>query len=152
MDDDTLSAVSYYLVDKGQHAKRSTSCLRKGVAASAMFEKRLIATEINGPVNGGACKNVPGQCGCEHAEQKLLRHPAVLASTKPLVLLTTYAPCVGCAEAILSSGKFCAWYYYHDAHHHKAALDYLHQRRFRIYKVPRLGCDMCNDVPCSCPM
>lgn len=80
-------------------------CKRKRVFARAMYwyEKQLIpATEpwSNGPVGKLECTNEVGNCGCLHAEPKVLvripRHPSW-----PIVLFTKYSPCTFCANLIV---------------------------------------------------
>jgi deoxycytidylate deaminase len=47
--------------------------------------------------NENECKNIPGQCGCIHAEIALLQ------KINPKILVVTHSPCLQCAKAIIKS-------------------------------------------------
>jgi len=47
--------------------------------------------------NETECKNIPGACGCVHAEIALLK------KINPKIIIVTHSPCVNCAKAIVKS-------------------------------------------------
>lgn len=47
--------------------------------------------------NISECKNIPGQCGCIHAEIALLR------KINPKIIIISHSPCINCAKAIIKS-------------------------------------------------
>jgi deoxycytidylate deaminase len=48
--------------------------------------------------NETKCKNIPGQCGCVHAEI------ALFEKVIPEILIVSHSPCVRCAQAIINHG------------------------------------------------
>lgn len=47
--------------------------------------------------NETECKNIPGACGCIHAEINLLK------KINPFILIVSHSPCLNCAKALLKS-------------------------------------------------
>lgn len=101
-----------YLADPGT----MSGCKRKTVQASVFgLDGELKAQAYNGPAEGHECSNEVGNCGCEHAEPKVL---GMLQADVPLIMAVTYSPCTKCAEAIIahSGVRMVAfkWMTYHD--------------------------------------
>jgi len=46
--------------------------------------------------NESECKNIPGQCGCIHAEEALLKK-----MPNPEVVVVTCSPCLNCAKLLV---------------------------------------------------
>jgi dCMP deaminase len=100
-------------------AKRST-CLRRGVGAVVVKNKRILSTGYNGTISGlphceekGCLREkmkVPsGQrqeiCRGLHAEQNALLFAAMAgADLQGAVLYSTHQPCLLCAKMIIQSG------------------------------------------------
>jgi dCMP deaminase len=85
---------------------RST-CARARVGAVVTDHEQLqiLGIGYNGAARGlinGCASNLPGMCGCVHAElNALLKAPGALATKW---LFTTHSPCVNCARAIANGG------------------------------------------------
>lgn len=85
-------------------ARRST-CSRLSVGAVVTDEEMLQALGVgyNGSARGlknGCMSDVPGSCGCVHAElNALLKAPGI----QKKMLFTTVAPCIECAKAALNT-------------------------------------------------
>lgn len=92
-----------------------TECKRKGVyAAYVSLTGRLGTYAINGPM-GFPCSNEVGNCGCMHAEIKLLLDCEIKS---PHIFMTEYAPCTNCANALIFRRKnIKAIIYYHKTPH-----------------------------------
>lgn len=101
-----------------QQAKEQQTCLRKAVGCSICAIKapdvvddvgiRRLAFQHNGPArSGNPCTNIVGNCGCSHAEPRVimsvLKMPRLPIREK-LVLFCTYSPCTYCANVIIDSG------------------------------------------------
>jgi len=89
-----------------------TKCKRRFVRATILCPNTngitKIFSEVNGPIyNSFECSNELGSCGCEHAEQKVIRELLMSISTWPpvfqYILLSSYSPCTQCANAIIGS-------------------------------------------------
>ena len=65
------------------------------VTAIGIKDNRVY-TETN--YNKSECKNIPGQCGCVHAEI------ALFEKVIPDVLIVSHSPCVNCANEIIRLG------------------------------------------------
>jgi len=88
-------------------AERSSMCLRRGCAASFIEKGRAGLLELNGPYKTSSCSGVSGQCGCVHAEARLiLRMLRAGYIGAERVLLVTSSPCITCANLILESRLF----------------------------------------------
>ena len=48
--------------------------------------------------NETECRNIPGQCGCKHAEI------ALFEKAIPDVLIVSHSPCMDCAKEIIKHG------------------------------------------------
>jgi len=98
-------------------------CKRKGVGAAILeietYEdfttdaKINLFTAINGPSGPkNECSNVVGACGCSHAEPRVIMkylrltnsHDVFAPEGKKKILLSTYSPCVPCANLAIDSG------------------------------------------------
>ncbi len=97
-------------------AERDLECKRKGVGAEAFSVDyygalHSLSRHRNGPTEGWLCSNEQGNCGCSHAEPKvvldLLRRRRPEQSHFSLsVLGTSYSPCTRCAHVIIESRLF----------------------------------------------
>lgn len=90
-----------------------TDCLRKLVVARAFRVTQsgsllLVGLDVNGPADPCfACSNETGNCGCFHAEQKLVhRLFRVGCPKKYLLLVLPWSPCTTCANHIAACGFF----------------------------------------------
>lgn len=94
-------------------------CLRKGVGCMLAtregdgFTMRFLAQ--NGPVNGAKCSNEVGNCGCMHAEirvvvEMLLQYwgdeTECSINAFNWAMICTYSPCTQCANFIV---EFAPW-------------------------------------------
>lgn len=121
-------------------ADKATACKRKGVMAAfyefydtdADVAVRKVAFAINGPVNGDTkhCTDEVGNCGCGHAEQRLMAK-LMMSNYKQsedsrTVLISTYAPCTNCAHAIINAfGMVTTLAYNHITAHDLRGLEIL---------------------------
>ena len=99
-----------------QVAESVTTCRRRGTMARAVIiNGESLRSTLFVAVNGGReCASIPGECGCTHAEQRLVVQ--ALKSTEKLdprvsAVLTTLEPCEQCANLIVECGLFSsvAW-------------------------------------------
>lgn len=96
-------------------------CKRKHVVCGVFYRnKRVLRTRAiqeNGPPGDQVdlCTGVIGDCGCIHAEQRAARFSA---RGKNLVWITTYSPCLSCANLAIALDSVKEWYWLIDAPHH----------------------------------
>lgn len=101
--------------------KTKSLCKRKTVVCGVFYRKgeELFHREItqNGPYlrRENLCTGEIGDCGCVHAEQR-----AAQFSIKHLhtVWITSYSPCLSCANLALALNTVKEWYWLIDAPHH----------------------------------
>lgn len=109
-----------YFMDFAELARTRTSCLRRGVGAIIVKDKRIMATGYNGAPEGLAhCEEVgclrqkmnipsgqrPELCRGLHAEQNAIIQAAHLGvSIDGGVLYCTTQPCVICSKMIINAG------------------------------------------------
>ena len=108
-------------------AETHTLCKRKGCGCTILeigesAECILHYTAINGPSTNRECTNIIGACGCSHAEPRaIMKYLKGRRFTKKYsgttILLTTYSPCINCANIILDSGVIDFVAYEHLALH-----------------------------------
>jgi len=71
----------------------------------------VLSTGYNGPprpLGNSACRNIPGDCGCSHAEANAI---AMVDGTIPdKIMFVTMAPCEYCANLIVQSNIFKVFY------------------------------------------
>lgn len=104
-------------------AEKHQVCKRKAVGA-AILEINLAAelithfSAINGPSGEkNVCSNVVGACGCSHAEPRVIMDYLKRRKNKYLnyhvktILLSTYSPCVSCANLAIDSKIIDAFAY-----------------------------------------
>lgn len=73
-------------------------CKRMTVNVYGIDAEGALVVERNRPEHG-ECLNIPGKCGCTHAEIMLLR-----IMPNPVMVLISHSPCKACAEALVSAG------------------------------------------------
>ena len=109
----------YFLKIANLVSERST-CLRRGVGAILVKDKKILATGYNGaPVNIAHCDkagcvraklNIPSGerhelCRGLHAEQNALLQAALHGvSVKNAILYSTIQPCLICAKMLINAG------------------------------------------------
>jgi dCMP deaminase len=112
------SRYAKYFIDLVNRTAEMTTCLRRGVGAILVKDKRVIATGFNGAPSGvdhcETCireeQNVPsGQrhelCMGLHAEQNCLLQCAYMGlSSKGATLICTNKPCSICTKMIINAG------------------------------------------------
>jgi deoxycytidylate deaminase len=118
-----------------EFAERNQKCLRKAVGCAAITSQSiegantplLIHQVHNGPSRDGhECTNEVGNCGCSHAEPRLVQ--AALEenySEMPLIILCTYSPCTNCANIVIDSGLFKGIIYSILTEHDKRGAQFL---------------------------
>ena len=82
--------------------KRASS--KRGAIIYEPDFSHIHAIGYNGPPVGEAndsCRDIPGQCGCVHAEANAIAH--LHTEQKNLVMLTHSSPCMLCAGLILNT-------------------------------------------------
>lgn len=81
---------------------RLKRCKRHLVWAIGITKYGRITIARNG--NETECKNIPGNCGCIHAEINLLK------KITPVVVFVSYSPCLNCAKALHKAGVKYVFY------------------------------------------
>ncbi len=56
-------------------------------------------TATNGNLMEEGCRNIPGACGCEHAEINVLKE-----MPNPTSMAVSHSPCLNCAKALVKAG------------------------------------------------
>lgn len=88
-------------VDRGE-AQRRTQCRNRGCACS--LHGPVTGEMLEGTINGSPrCTGVKGQCGCVHAEARMIIW-ALKHGRCNLTMLVTLSPCTHCANLIVESG------------------------------------------------
>jgi len=78
----------------------SKKCKRMTVYAMGMDAEGNIEFARNGNKTVMGCfKDMPGRCGCEHAEALLLRR-----MPHPVSVSVSHSPCLGCARRLVNAG------------------------------------------------
>ncbi len=95
-------------------AEKHQVCKRKATSSMILdinLQDEMIThyMAINGPSGkGNECRNVVGACGCSHAEpraiMKYLKRNRKSRTKGKTILLSTYSPCVNCANITIDSG------------------------------------------------
>lgn len=95
-------------------AEKHQACKRKAVGCVILninLQDELIThyAAINGPSGKeNECSNVVGACGCSHAEpraiMKYLKRSRRSKTKGKTILLSTFSPCVPCANLVIDSG------------------------------------------------
>lgn len=134
-------------------AQKVTRCKRQGVACCVFSAstRQMLAVEFNGPhfafpfeENDGSlpayipCKNIVGNCGCEHAEQKAISYfnNKVDAKFFPLIFATDLNCCLPCAQAMVSCG-FVSSFVYRTLVSRYAGIPYLIEKGIDVYRLPQ---------------
>ena len=73
------------------------NCKRYSVYAVGVAPNGDIVAAKNG--NENECTNIPGNCGCIHAEEMVLRQ-----MPNPQKVIVSCSPCKGCAEKLVNAG------------------------------------------------
>jgi len=104
-----------------EYADIKQICKRKSVGCCAIAfnsngEPFLIGLTVNGPVRDFECSNEVGNCGCSHAEPRLIIYLLQedikkKIENEPIFLMCTYSPCTNCANIIIESGLFLGVFY-----------------------------------------
>lgn len=96
-----------------EYAEQRSMCKRKAVGCGIyrIKSKQLIKVEwtFNHPTPGSECTGEKGNCGCSHSETlaifnvlRSIRY-GIMLRMKPIIMLSTYSPCVRCAHEIVYS-------------------------------------------------
>jgi len=116
MEQRTRDQVTNMMFNLATQGENRTRCTRRGVAALACPSSNdhpiVVALNTVTEVNGSdGCTGMLGDCGCEHAEAKLVVR--LLNSRGPLGLwmFCSLSPCVACAHLIARSGLFTHVYW-----------------------------------------
>lgn len=76
-----------------------TDCKRLHVTAIGTNEEGVSYITTNGNYNPEGCTGEPGNCGCVHAEEELLK-----VMRKPKVVILSHSPCIDCAKKLWEAG------------------------------------------------
>lgn len=123
------SFISIYMQLAESMAQRST-CMRQkvGCVITSTDFRKVLAVGYNGNAAGlpNTCdQNVPGKCGCLHAEDN-----AVINNDSPRhipkIVFITHAPCLMCAKRLINLGAV-EHVYYGKAYRCKTGLEVLAQ-------------------------
>lgn len=73
-------------------------CRRYTVSAMGVDEVGNVVKTINGDENH-FCTGEPGNCGCPHAEENLLK-----IMKNPVTVIVSHSPCINCARLLYEAG------------------------------------------------
>lgn len=124
-------------------ADHVTRCRRRGCGAAAIAEDGTHwGPEYNGPVNDSrTCDNIQGNCGCCHAEQRLLSWMGFGGSMEwtnlqgTWTLISTLSPCTNCANLIVISKQFKEVRYLYKLNHDQRGIDILESAGITVKKI-----------------
>lgn len=106
--------------------EEETNCKRKLVRCWAFtaYEEDGELTKVLKANNGSnyICSNEVGNCGCAHAETRVILGLMKTQVPGPFVLLVNYSPCSNCANLIVDSKLIIAVAYRHVTEHDKRGL------------------------------
>jgi tRNA(Arg) A34 adenosine deaminase TadA len=74
-------------------------CKRMTVHVMGVDKDGRIEYARNGNRDLLGCRNIPGRCGCDHAEYNLLRK-----MPNPVAVTVSHSPCMGCARRLVNAG------------------------------------------------
>lgn len=118
--------------------EQKTTCLRKKVAAGLVVEGKFIIQAING--SGNKCSNEKGNCGCAHAEPKVLlaylKKRLKLHHSYTVQLYSIYSPCSFCADIIIGSDIVSEIYYAILTEHDRRGLRLLKEAGLKCFHLP----------------
>jgi deoxycytidylate deaminase len=131
-----IAEINTMFLEQLEFAERNQVCLRKAVGCSAITAQEveglmtplLIYRVHNGPsVPGNKCTNEVGNCGCSHAEPRMVLEALDqnYAENMPLIMLCTYSPCTNCANIVIDSGLFKGIIYSILTEHDKRGAQFL---------------------------
>lgn len=109
---DRIALVCKFLESYGE----TTRCKRKPVGCGVFTPAcdEIVAMAYNGPPSGMKPRRCKGDdpCGCVHGEIKAMnRMDARRYAPRSLIIYTSAAPCVKCAQAVIDSGAIGIWIY-----------------------------------------
>jgi deoxycytidylate deaminase len=102
------------------------NCKRMDVYAFGIDAEGNVAISRNG--NKGECKNIPGACGCIHAEELLLKKMC-----DPVEVHVTHSPCLNCAKLLVDAGVKKVRYL--EEYRIKDGITYLDLAGVSVYQV-----------------
>lgn len=103
-------------------------------AISDSSHTRILAMGYNGMEAGGQNEcdsNLPGQCGCIHAEQNAL----IKAPPGPKALFVTTSPCLMCSRLMINAGALAV--YYDDLYRDDSGILLLKERGIHVNRLVR---------------
>jgi len=106
--------------------KAKSNCKRMTVHAMGFDYQGNIAYATN--YNETECKNIPGACGCIHAEIALLQ-----IMPRPARVVVSHAPCLDCAKALHKAGVEAV--YYANDYRLRDGLEYLERHVPKVYRI-----------------
>lgn len=93
-----------------------------------------IGTDMRGNIayarnyNTHECLNIPGRCGCIHAEAALLQ-----TMPDPVVVVVSHSPCLNCAKLLHDAGVEAV--YYMNEYRLLDGVEYLRQNGVKVYRI-----------------
>lgn len=140
------------MVDDRREILKKTECLRKEVFCGvyALGEKPMLwSFRTNGPNPGWVCTGETGNCGCSHAEPRVLTELLAMGpeffsamAKQQTLIYTDYSPCQNCVNHFLEAQRYLHidfWVYRHLAGHWQHSLDFLIKSdAVKVYSVGQL--------------
>lgn len=80
--------------------------------------------------NETECKNIPGACGCIHAEIALFK------KINPKIIILSHSPCLNCAKAILKTDTRVV--IYENEYRIKDGIEWLKANKIQCVSVDKL--------------
>ncbi|UAV84384.1 putative cytidine deaminase [Bacillus phage phi18] len=106
--------------------EKYNECKRMTVHAVGLDKDYNIVKTRNG--NYGECKNVPGACGCTHAEIQLLSH-----MVNPVMVYVSHSPCLNCARELVKAGV--KYVHYSEPYRIADGIEYLESNGVTVRRV-----------------
>lgn len=95
--------------------------------------RRVLSIGYNGPARllpNDSCRNIPGNCGCLHAEQNAI---ALCTSREPKIAFITMEPCEQCAQLLIQANVVKV--YYLDSYRTHVGLEVLSTAGRRVVQL-----------------
>lgn len=103
-------------------------CKRMKVVAIGITVDGTIGKARN--YNHKECSNVPGACGCTHAEINLLEQ---MSYDNPKMVIVSHSPCLDCAKRLVEEGVLTVMY--HEEYRVTDGIDYLRENGVHVSKL-----------------
>jgi len=105
-----------------------TPCTRLHVTAIGIDRNGYSYLATNGNYHTGGCTGEPGNCGCIHAEEELLK-----LVPDPKVVVISHSPCINCAKLLWEAGVEVV--IYSKAYRKTDGIDFLQDKGIQVINL-----------------